>query len=228
MATVSDMVAQRRSCRAFSDRVVDVSVVREILVKALRAPSGGNLQPWHFYLLHGDVVPDFCSKMQHAAQAAPMGEAGAYEIYPKGLAEPYRSRRFQVGEDMYSALGIAREDKFKRLMWLANNFRFFGAPVGLMCFVDKSMGPPQWSDLGMVLQTIMLLLEEAGLNSCAQESWSLVHRSVHTYLRAPDNQMLFCGMAIGYADTGADVNKFTAQRAPLTDVLVELSAPPSA
>jgi len=138
-----------------------------------------------------------------------------YEVYPKSLKPPYRDYRFKNGEDLYGVLGIPRENKFARLNWFSNNFNFFGAPMGLFCLVDRQMGPPQWSDLGMYLQSLMLLLREAGVDSCPQECWSLFHQTVRTFLGAPEELMLFCGMAIGFEDQAAMVNSLRTERAPL-------------
>ena len=140
-------------------------------------------------------------------------EQAAYEIYPAGLTEPYRSSRFKVGEDMYALLGISREEKGKRIARLMENYQFFGAPAGFFCFVDRQMGLPQWSDLGMYLQTFMLLAEEAGLATCAQEAWAARPETVRSFVKAPEEQMLFCGMAIGYKDESAPVNRLISDRA---------------
>ncbi|MGF1455590.1 MAG: nitroreductase [Alphaproteobacteria bacterium] len=219
---VSEAVARRKSIRVFTDRPVDPADLAWVLDRALRAPSGGNLQPWHFYLLHGPAMDRFKARMDQRLQD-PAPDPREYDVYPKGLQEPYRSRRFKVGEDMYALLGIAREDKPARLMWLANNFRFFGAPAGLFCFVDRAMGPPQWSDLGMVLQTMMLLFQERGIDTCAQEAWSTYAKTVSDFVQAPEDLMLFCGLAIGYRDEDAPVNTLVSDRAPLAEVLTELS-----
>jgi nitroreductase len=140
-----------------------------------------------------------------------------YAIYPAHLWEPYRTRRFQIGEIMYEALGIARGDKPARLARFAENYQFFGAPVGLFCYLQRGFGPPQWSDLGMYLQTLMLLLKERGLDSCAQEAWSTYQRTVGEFLGAPADALLFCGMAIGYADERAAVNHLDSPRAALEE-----------
>ena len=122
-----------------------------------------------------------------------------------------------MGELMYSSLGIDREDKVSRANQMMKNFDFFGAPVGLFCLIDRQMNQPQWSDLGMFLQSFMLLAQEVGLDTCAQESWSLKHKMVSTYLGAEDDLMLFCGMAIGYQDHDNPVNHFRTERRPLSD-----------
>jgi nitroreductase len=142
-------------------------------------------------------------------------ETPAYAIYPTKLKEPYRTSRYELGEKMYAALGISRDDKEGRINQVLRNFEFFGAPAAFFCFVDKQMGPPQWSDLGMFLQTFMLLSKEAGLDTCAQEAWSLKNDSVSEFVNADDSEMLFCGLAIGYKDANHPINNFKSERRPI-------------
>lgn len=216
--TVSDAVRSRRSVRAFLERPVPRPLIEQILETASRAPSGGNLQPWQLYVVSGGALTEFKSKMAKRLIFSPEADLPLeYEVYPKPLKAPYRDYRFKNGEDLYTLAGIPREDKAGRAMFFANNYRFFGAPLALFCYVDRSMGSPQWSDLGMYLQTVMLLLREAGLDSCAQECWSRYHRMVRELVQPPEDWMLFCGMAIGYADESAVVNRLVTDRAPLSD-----------
>jgi nitroreductase len=210
---VSEAVAQRSSIRAFTEQPVSSDLLRELIDKAARSPSGGNVQPWRVYVLNGDAMTRF--KTHCKAQTEP--ESPAYDIYPQGLTEPYRSSRFKVGEDMYALLGIERENKGARIKRLMENYQFFGAPAGFFCFVDKQMGPPQWSDLGMFLQTFMLLAEEAGLSTCAQEAWATRPKTVSSFLDTPEELMIFCGMAIGYKDPSAKVNDLKSDRAPFEE-----------
>ncbi|MCU5781693.1 nitroreductase family protein [Alcanivorax balearicus MACL04] len=216
--TVCEAVSSRRSIRAFQDRPVDGALLRTILETASRSPSGGNLQPWHLYVIGGGRMEELKAVMRERLKQAPGGEDREYDVYPPDLIAPYRDRRFQVGEDMYGLLGIPREDKAARLRWFANNFQFFGAPVALFCYVHRTMGPPQWSDLGMYLQSVMLLLREAGLDSCPQECWSRYPQTLGEFLQAPNDRMLFTGMAIGYRDENASVNQLRARRAPLDEI----------
>jgi nitroreductase len=226
--SVSDAVAQRRSVRAFDPTPVESALIQDILSRATRAPSGGNLQPWRLYVLNGASMARFASLMQARLADNPMGEDPEYAVYPPNLKEPYRSRRFGVGEDMYEKLGIPRGDKLARLQWLQSNDRFFGAPAAAFCFTDRIMGPPQWSDLGMFLQTAMLLFEEAGLATCAQEAWSRWPKTVADFVGAPPELMLFCGLAIGHPDRTAPVNSLVTARAPHQDVIsfVSSESPP--
>lgn len=212
---VSEAVQTRRSIRAFLDRPVPVEMLREVLQAAARSPSGGNLQPWRLYVVAGGPMADFRSLLKQRLADSLEGDPPEYAVYPPNLIEPYRTQRFEIGEQMYRLLGISREDRVGRLQQFARNFDFFGAPAALFCYVDRSMGPPQWSDLGMVLQTVMLLLRERGLDSCAQECWSMYHRTVSKFVEAPDEWMLFSGMAIGYADPASAVNQLESQRMPL-------------
>ncbi|MEM6516497.1 MAG: nitroreductase family protein, partial [Bacteroidota bacterium] len=144
--------------------------------------------------------------------AHPDGDKPEYQVYPEKLKEPYRTSRFEVGEEMYGLLGIGRDEKPKRLEWFANNFRFFGAPAAAFCFVDRCMGLPQWSDLGMYLQTAMLLFQERGIDTCAQECWSMYPKTVHEFCDMPDELMIFCGLAIGYRDENHPVNELRTNR----------------
>jgi nitroreductase len=217
--TVSQAVEQRRSIRAFTDAPVDNALLLDVLTRATRAPSGGNVQPWRLFVLNGAAMVRFRAVMDERVAENPIGETPQYAVYPANLKEPYRTRRFGIGEAMYEKLGISRADKFARLSWFQNNDRFFGAPAAVFCFIDRIMGPPQWSDLGMLLQTAMLLFEEAGLGTCAQEAWSRWPITVADFVGAPAEMMLFCGMAIGHPDTTAAVNTLRADRAPATEVI---------
>ena len=214
---VSDALATRMSCRAFLPTPVPEATVRAILEAATRSPSGGNLQPWRVYALAGAPLREFVALVRSRLPTNPRGEGSEYDIYPTGLWEPYRSRRFECGEDMYATIGVAREDKLARLLQFARNFEFFGAPVGLFFCIDRRMGPPQWSDLGMYMQSVMLLARAHGLHTCAQEAWSMWYRTVGEFLGLPPELMLFSGMALGYRDESAPINTLKTDRAPLAE-----------
>lgn len=209
---VSEAVRRRKSVRQFTDRPVPDDLLRDLLEEAARAPSGGNVQPWRIYVVNGDTMTRF----REFIADRPI-DAGEYEIYPAKLWEPYRTNRFAIGEAMYASIGIARDDKQGRLAQFAKNGDFFGAPAALFCFIDRNMGPPQWSDLGMFLQTFMLLAQAAEIDTCAQEYWSVRHSSVRDFVGAPADELLFCGMSIGYADWDAPINTVESTRMPLDE-----------
>ena len=210
---VSEAVDSRKSIRAFLETPVDDLLIKELLEKSSRAASGGNLQPWKIYVINGETMNSFHKFQSEWTEP----ETPAYSIYPENLKEPYKTSRYEVADDMYSLLGIAREDKEERFKQVLKNYEFFGAPSAFFCFVDRQMGRPQWSDLGMFLQTFMLLAREVGLDTCPQEAWAMKQESVTAFVEAPDVLMLFCGMAIGYQDVSEKVNELRTTRRPIED-----------
>jgi nitroreductase len=146
-----------------------------------------------------------------------MGTPPEYHIYPPELTEPYKSRRHRIGEMMYAAMNIPREDKAARMNFFQRNWEFFGAPVGLIFTIDRQMQQGQWADLGMFLENIMLLAREHGLDTCPQEAWAMFHPDIREYLSVPQNELIFCGMALGRADENAPVSALVTERAPLAE-----------
>jgi nitroreductase len=214
---VSDAVESRMSCRAFLPTPVPEATVRAILEQARRTPSGGNLQPWWVHVVTGAPLAEFLSIIRSKVAVTPRGEDPEYDIYPRELVEPYRTRRYQCAEDMYATINVPRDDKPARLRHFARNFEFFGAPVALFFCLDRRMGPPQWSDVGMYMQNVMLLAREHGLHTCAQEAWSHWAKSVGEFLQLPPELMLFSGMALGHRDEHHPINRLRTARAPLEE-----------
>ena len=210
---VTSAVEKRSSVRAFLNTAVPNELIKELLIKSSRSASGGNVQPWKIFVINNSAMNNFLEFQRNWTKP----EIPAYDIYPPKLKEPYRTSRYELGEQMYELLGIGRDDKEARLAQVMQNFRFFGAPCAFFCYVDRQMGPPQWSDLGMFLQTFMLLAKEAGLDTCAQEAWSMKNDSVSRFVKADDTDILFCGMAIGYRDDTALVNSLKSERRPLKE-----------
>lgn len=216
--SVSDAVEQRMSVRAFLPDPVPEAVVRDILDRARRAPSGGNVQPWRVDALAGAPLDEL--RMRVAEKLAGGTEPPEYEVYPRNLWEPHRGYRYKTGEDMYGLLGVGRDDKLGRMAQFARNFSFFGAPAALFFSFDRRMGPPQWSDVGMYMQTVMLLAVERGYDTCAQECWSAFPATLRAFLGHDDDRLLFSGMALGRRDPAAPINRLRTDRAPLDDFAV--------
>jgi len=210
---VSEAILRRKSVRAFTNEPVKSSLIKDLLKQSSRSASGGNLQPWRIFVINKKSMSDFLEFQKNWIDP----ETPAYNIYPPKLKEPYRTSRYELGEQMYSLLGIEREDKEGRINQVMKNFEFFGAPSALFCFVDKQMGPPQWSDLGMFLQSFMLLAQEFGLDTCAQEAWAMKQESVSSFFDVSSDDMLFCGMSIGYQDEEAPINKLVSSRRPIEE-----------
>lgn len=215
---VETAVRRRRSIRAFRPDPVPLDEVRAILDIARHAPSGGNMQPWKIIVVTGAARDAVIDLGRRVVMANPAGEAGERPIYPAQVTEPYRSRRFKVGEDMYALLGVPREDKMARLGHMARNYGFFDAPVGLFFVIDRAMGHGQWAHMGMLMQTIALVAEARGLGTCMQEAWAMARDSLGAHFGLPDNEMIYCGMALGHPDPDATVNQLRADRAELDEI----------
>jgi nitroreductase len=214
---VTTALKTRISTRAFKPDPLPQALVHEILDVARWSPSGGNVQPWKVIAVAGEQKQAVIDKALPTLGANPRGEVGERFIYPEGLWEPHKSYRFAVGEEMYALVGIPREDKAGRMMWFAQNYQFFGAPVGLFFLIDKRMGYGQWAHMGMFMQSIALAALERGVASCMQECWAMLRETLHAHFALPENEMIYCGMALGYADHDAAVNGLRTQRAAVED-----------
>ena len=214
--SVSEAVDRRMSVRSFLPRPVPYETVYEILDIARRAPSGGNVQPWEVHVLAGEALENLKADVAKKIQSGER-ETNQYDIYPQKLWEPHRSYRFKCGEDLYALIGVTRENKAGRLVQYAENYKCFGAPVAMFFSLNRNFGPPQWSDVGMLMQTIMLLAVERGLDTCPQESWSDFPDTVAIHCGLRDEVILFAGMAMGYRDPDHPLNRLRTDRAAVED-----------
>lgn len=224
---VRQAVAERRSVRGFLDRPVDPALLRDLAIRAGRAATGGNIQPWHIDIVQGGAMTRLKAIMADKLARGEREQHG-YEIYPKEMTDTHRQRTFGVGEALYGELGIPRHDKAARLAWFARNFQFFGAPAAYFCTVDRRMGPPQWADCGMYLQNLMLLAVDAGLATCPQECWAMYPVTVERFLGTPSERMLFCGLAIGHEDPDEPANRTRTERAAEAEWLTVIDSDLSA
>jgi len=217
MLTVTEALRTRRSTREFLPTPVPLALVREILEAARWSPSGGNLQPWKVIAVSGTAREAVLAIGHTISPDGSNSEEGADPIYPPKLWEPYRTRRFHLGEMMYAELGIAREDRAGRLARVARNFEFFGAPVGLFFVIDRGLGRAQWAHLGMFMLAVALAAQERGVNSCFQEFWAMARDKLHRHFGLPDSDLVYCGMSLGYADPAAPVNRLRSERVAVDD-----------
>lgn len=214
---VYEAVTSRRAVRAFKGDPVSREVLERVLSAAAWSPSGSNIQPWNTFVLTGTKLADLKTRaIERVAQGDPWDDR-EYEMYPRVLKSPYGERRSQFGKERYGALGIARDDWEARQRAAIANWNCFGAPAALFCYIHRDLGLPQWADLGMYLQTVMLLLRAEGLHSCTQMAWSQVRETVAEFLSPPDELILFCGMSIGYEDPM--VSSARSGRAPLGETV---------
>ena len=217
-ATVKEAIDTRMSARAFTQQAVPREFIAELLAQASRAPSGTNTQPWKVYVLQGhsrdSLVEKVCAAHDevraHPEKAAEYREP--YDYYPEKWVSPFIDRRRENGWSLYGLLGITKGDKDKMHAQHQRNYRFFDAPVGLMFTLDKVMGRGSLVDYGMFLQTLMLAARGMGLHTCPQAAWNGFGSIILPHIGAGDNEMLVCGMALGYADELQIVNTFRTPR----------------
>lgn len=213
---VEEAVAQRRSVRAFLDTPVPRATVERILALAARAPSGTNMQPWKVHVLTGDARDRLCDAVL-AAFDGPEKHANEWAYYPKEFREPYLSRRRKVGWDLYGLLGIARGEAERMHAQHGRNFRFFDAPVGMIFTIDRHLEIGSWLDYGMFIQNIMVLARSHGLETCPQAAFASFHKVVRAELGLDDQQVVVCGLSLGYADWSVPENTLITERVPLDE-----------
>lgn len=209
-------IRKRHSARAFLDREVDNNIIEQILDAARWAPSGANTQPWQVCVVKGGTK-QIISDGIIAEREAGHKENPDYQYYPTQWREPYKGRRFETGMALYSALNIDRGDTERRTQAWYDNYRFFGAPVGLFFFIDKDLAQGSWLDLGMFIQNIMLAAMEFDLATVPQAALAEYPGIVRDALQVPDTQVLACGMSLGYADKKMAVNKYRVKRVEVSD-----------
>jgi nitroreductase len=218
-AVIDAAISSRRSMRAFLPTPVPRDMVEAILRVASRAPSGTNIQPWQVHVLTGAARQRLCDRIgaiyENPAQLAE--HEREYDYYPKEWASPYLDRRRKVGWDLYGLLGLAKTDKAGMHAQHGRNFRFFDAPVGLIFSIDRAMQMGSWLDYGMFLQNIMVAARARGLHTCPQAAFTQFHRVIADELAFKPEQMLVCGMALGYADPSAVENSLVTERAPVSE-----------
>jgi nitroreductase len=217
-AAVDHAIESRHSTRAFLDREVPQALIEEVLRVASWAPSGTNTQPWQVHVLTGASKAALSTSIQ-AAFDDPVERAQhteAYAYYPVEWRSPYIDRRRKVGWDLYTLLGIGKQDKEKMHAQHGRNYHFFGAPVGLMFTIDQVMQQGSWLDYGMFLQSVMVAARARGLATCPQAAFTQFHRIILPHLKCGPEQMLVCGMALGWPDEHALVNSLRTERAPVS------------
>jgi len=196
---IDEILAGRFACRAFCDAPVTRQTIEEILRVARYAPSGANIQPWHVYVLTGEVKHGVSAALLEAHETARDDHVSEYKYYASDLPDRYRRRRQEFGRLFYGSLGIHQADAEARSRQTAKNYSFFGAPVGLIVTIDRRLEVGSWLDLGMFVQNVMLAAAGRGLQSCPQETFAKYHRILRPLLSIPAEQMVVCGMSVGKA-----------------------------
>jgi nitroreductase len=214
---VSQVLQSRVSIRAYANEAPSIDTVRDILEAARWSPSGGNMQPWKVIAVAGQARDDVIELAHRTLAANPAGEEGDYPVQPDELHSVLRERRRLVGQQRYAVMGIERNDTAGRAAAVARNYDFWGAPVGLFFVTYRGLEHSQWAHLGMFIQSVVLVAAEKGLGSCVQEAWAKVRESLGRHFGLPAEEMIYCGLALGYADRSRPINAFRSTRMPVTN-----------
>ena len=217
MLSVDEAILSRRSVRAFKPDEVSQETVADILEVAKRSPSGTNTQPWRVHVFTGAAKDRLIDTVQKVFWEDANEHSHDRLHYMETWREPYLARRRKVGWDLYGLAGIKKGEWEKTREFHSRNFRFFGAPVGILFTVDNDMGWMSWLDYGMFIQSVCIAARGRGLHTCAQAAWGTYHALLKDYLRLPDKQMIHCGMSLGFEDTQAAVNALETVREPLDE-----------
>lgn len=222
-STVTEAVQSRRTWRGFLDKPVPLSLLEDLMENAARAPSGGNTQPWHVYVLTGDKLKELKDAAMKQMSDRKVKIVLDYNVYPKKedmtpeLFSAYMDRRVKCANDLWTLMGVKREDKAGRANALQQNFLFWGAPVGVIITVDRCDDRNSWGHTGMLMQTIALLAEERGLATNMLEAWGNLGPCVYETLKInKETEVVWSGMSIGYPDHDAAVNTLRTEREPLS------------
>jgi nitroreductase len=215
MLSVDEAITSRRSVRAFKSDPVARETVAHILEVASRAPSGTNIQPWNVHVFTGDALRSLCDVVLDAFWNEPDKHSNDRPHYLETMREPYLARRRKIGWDLYGLAGIAKGEREKTREFHSRNYKFFNAPVGLIFTIDRDMGWMSWLDYGMFMQNICIAARGHGLHTCPQAAWASYHDVIEKHLDLPAEQLVHCGMSLGYEDTTAEVNKLETVREPL-------------
>ncbi len=218
--TVDDAIGSRRSVRAFLPDPVDEETVRAILEVSARAPSGTNMQPWKVYVTSGEAKKRIADAILNSGIRAEKAQWDEYKYYPEQFFEPYLTRRRTVGFALYNLLGIGRRDVERMRAQHDRNFIFFDAPVGMIFTIDRRLEVGSWIDYGMFLENIMIAARGRGLHTCPQAAFAPYHKQLRPVLGIPDEEVVVCGMALGYEDESKPENSLRTERAPLDEWVI--------
>lgn len=212
---MDDLIRNRRAIRAFVPAPVERHDIVSILEVASRAPSGTNMQPWRVYVLTGEML----NTLSQAIIKERLGDLSAhqneYAYYPEQFFSPYIERRRKVGLELYRLVGIERGDTQAMHEFEDRNYKFFGAPVGIIYTIDRRLEIGSWLDYGMFLQNVMIAARTRGLDTCPQAAFARYHKVIRRVLSLPDEEMVICGMALGYADPQDITSQLQTEREPV-------------
>jgi nitroreductase len=217
---VSEAILSRHSMRVFHDKPVPRDLLEKMIDVSRYAASNGNVQPWKLYVTSGAARQRLSAAIIHAIRTGDQGPGAEYDVYPREFTPVYDQRRKKVGKDLYTLLNVPKGDAEGMQRQFLKNFEFFGAPTGMILTVERRMGNGQWIDCGIFLDNLMLMARELGLHTCPQAAFSRYQHVVRRELAIPDDEIVICGLAVGYADAAEVPNNLVTERAAVSDFTI--------
>ncbi len=212
---IDEAITSRKSVRRFLNKAVPKETIEHILEVSARAPSGHNIQPWKVYVVAGEARNALCADIMKAAETEPEKHQPEYDYYPTEWHEPFLGRRRKLGFELYESMGIKRDDKAARENQMLRNYLFFDAPVGIFVTSDRRLATGTWLDMGMFIENILIAARGQNLHTCGQAAFTWYHELIKKHVGYADNEILLCGIALGYEDTDAPENKLITEREPV-------------
>lgn len=214
--SVVDLLNARKATRAYQDKPVSAELIKQIFSDAQQSASNCNTQPWHVSIVTGDacakLAQDLVAHVSGGGEAKPSFQPGDHK-----LTDEYRTRQIECAVALYDTMGIGREDKMERMQLMLKNFEFFGAPHVAIFSMPTSMKEVNAVDVGIYLQSVLLLMTENGLASCPQGALAFYPDPIHEVANIPEGNGILFGLSFGYADDAAQINKVETTRASFDD-----------
>lgn len=211
-----EVVAARRSLRAFLPEPVNPATLEAVFSAAQRAPSNCNTQPWIVHVASGPVLQKLREEMPAKFMSGDISMDFPYDGSYEGV---YKERQYGAAQALYDSVDIAREDKAGRHEQFMRNFVFFDAPHVAFLFLPEPFGLREAADLGMYAQTLMLAMTAHGLGSCPQTALSFQANFIREQLGVDAGNKLLFGISFGHPDPEAPANTCMTDRAALADTV---------
>lgn len=209
---LDSLLLERHSVRAFKPDPIDPGLVREVFTLAQRTASNCNVQPWRAWVASGDVRDRLRDRLVRAVAG---GEEASTEDAIPNFEGEYRTLQVACAVEMYGHMGVARGDKEARTRAFMRNYELFDAPHVALIGMDQSFGIGVALDVGMWIQSLLLLFAERGIGTCPMASLRSHPKAVREVLGIPEDIRILCGMAFGYEDPAAPVNRTRQPRSPV-------------
>ena len=215
-----DVILGRRSIRGYKPDSVPVALIKEIITLAMRAPSSMNTQPYHLYIISGEPL----ARIRAGNTERTLAGVPDSREFRRGtaFAGPHRERQIGVAKQLFSAMGIARDDKEMRQDWVLRGFRQFDAPVCVVVTYDKDLDGSDDTpfDCGAVATALVNAAWSRGLGAVINSQGIMQSPVVRECANIPDDQVIMKSIALGWPDDDFPANAVVSERRSVEEAAV--------